>query len=66
MPKLTALLHTHNDALRLGRALQSLRPCDQVLVIDENSEDDTEKVARDYGATFKTAIPRRLARSLCG
>jgi glycosyltransferase involved in cell wall biosynthesis len=57
MPKFTALLHTHNDALRLGRALQSLRPCDQVLVIDENSEDDTEKVAREYGATFKTAIP---------
>jgi hypothetical protein len=33
MPKITALLHTHNDALRLGRALDSLRPCDEVLVI---------------------------------
>ena len=32
MPKFTALLRTHNDALRLGRALQSLRPCDEVLV----------------------------------
>jgi glycosyltransferase involved in cell wall biosynthesis len=57
MPKISALLHTHNDALRLGRVLQSLRPCDEVLVIDENSEDDTEKVARDHGATFKLAIP---------
>src|SRR5215472_1658187 len=57
MPKFTALLHTHNDALRLGRALQSLRPCDEVLIIDEGSEDDTAKVAREYGATLKTAIP---------
>lgn len=57
MPKFTALLHTHNDALRLGRALQSLRPCDEVLIIDEDSEDETAKVAREYGAHFKTAIP---------
>ena len=56
MPKITALLHTHNDGLRLGRALDSLRPCDEVLVIDESSEDDTAKVARDHGALLKTAI----------
>jgi len=56
MPKLTALLHTHNDALRLGRALDSLRPCDEVLVIDDDSEDDTEKVAREHGASLKKAI----------
>jgi glycosyltransferase involved in cell wall biosynthesis len=57
MPKITALLHTHNDALRLGRALDSLRPCDEVLLIDDCSEDDTPKVAREHGATFKNAIP---------
>lgn len=57
MPKLTAVLHTHNDALRVGRALQSLRPCDEVLVIDDCSDDDTARIAREYGATFKTAIP---------
>jgi len=56
MPKITALLHTHNDALRLGRALDSLRACDEVLVIDQDSEDDTERVAREHGATFKKAI----------
>jgi hypothetical protein len=38
MPKISALLHTHNDALGLGRALDSLWPCDEVLVIDECSE----------------------------
>ena len=57
MPKLTALLLTHNDALRLGRALDSLRPCDEVLVVDEQSDDDTEKVAREHGVVFKAAIP---------
>ena len=57
MPKITALLHTHNDALRLGRALDSLRPCDEVLIIDSGSDDDTEKIAREHGATFKGAIP---------
>ncbi|HZP22890.1 MAG TPA: hypothetical protein VFB04_05550 [Terriglobales bacterium] len=57
MPKITALLHTHNDALRLGRALDSLRPCDEVLIIDQESEDDTERIAREHGANFKKAIP---------
>jgi glycosyltransferase involved in cell wall biosynthesis len=56
MPKITALLHTHNDALRLGRALDSLRPCDEVLIIDDSSEDDTEKVAREHGARLKRSI----------
>jgi glycosyltransferase involved in cell wall biosynthesis len=57
MPKISALVHTHNDALRLGRVLDSLRACDEVLVIDDNSEDETEKIAREHGATVKTAIP---------
>ncbi|MGB7553365.1 MAG: hypothetical protein WBM04_03280 [Candidatus Korobacteraceae bacterium] len=57
MPKITALLHTHNDALRLGRTLDSLRPCDEVLLIDDCSEDDTSRVAREHGATLKSAIP---------
>jgi len=56
MPKFTALLRTHNDALRLGRALQSLRPCDEVLIIDDASDDGTADVAREYGAIFKSAI----------
>jgi glycosyltransferase involved in cell wall biosynthesis len=56
MPKITALIHTNNDGLRLGRALDSLRACDQVIVIDHGSDDNTEKVARDHGAEFKKAI----------
>jgi len=57
MTKITALIHTLNDDQRIGRALDSLRSCDQVLVIDHGSSDHTEKVVRDHGATFKKGIP---------
>lgn len=50
MPRITALLHTHNDALRLGRCLETLHPCDDILIIDRDSLDSTVHVARDYGA----------------
>ncbi len=56
MPKITALIHTCNDELRLGRALDSLRACDEVIVVDHGSTDNTEKVARDHGADFKRGI----------
>lgn len=57
MPRITAILHTCNDARRLGRALESLRPCDEVLVIDHNSTDETPKIARQHGAIVKIGIP---------
>jgi glycosyltransferase involved in cell wall biosynthesis len=50
MPTITALLHTENDALRLGRCLETLYPCDEIVVIDHGSDDDTIQVAREYGA----------------
>jgi glycosyltransferase involved in cell wall biosynthesis len=50
MASITALLHTENDALRLGRALETLYPCDEILVVDHGSRDGTVRVARDYGA----------------
>ncbi len=50
MPGITAILHTHNDALRIARAVESLRPCDEVLVIDRASSDETCAMARRFGA----------------
>jgi len=50
MPSITALLHTHNDGLRLGRALETMYPCDEILVVDHGSRDGTLRVAREYGA----------------
>lgn len=56
MLRISALLHSKNDAQRIGRALESLRPCDEILVIDHESEDETVKIARDHGATVKKAV----------
>ncbi len=56
MPRITALIQTRNDAHRIGRTLDSLRPCDEVLVIDRASDDDTTRIARQHGATVKQAI----------
>jgi glycosyltransferase involved in cell wall biosynthesis len=56
MPKISAIIHTHNDAVRIGRTLETLRPCDQVIVVDHDSQDETRKVARKYGASVKKAI----------
>ncbi len=50
MPSITAVLHTENDALRLGRALETLYPCDDIVVIDHGSRDATVRIARQYGA----------------
>src|SRR5215831_8092529 len=57
MSKLSALIHAHNDERRLARALDSLRPCDEVLVIDHESSDRTAEVAREHGAKVKTYVP---------
>lgn len=57
MPKISAIIHAKDDAQRLGRALESLRACDQVIVIDHGSADETAKVAREHGATLKHGIP---------
>jgi glycosyltransferase involved in cell wall biosynthesis len=57
MPKLSAIIHTRNDGPRLGRLLETLRPCDQVLIIDDTPDDSVEKVAREYGASLRKCIP---------
>ncbi|MFZ0300284.1 MAG: hypothetical protein WAM13_18185 [Candidatus Sulfotelmatobacter sp.] len=55
MPPITALLHTKNDALRLGRALEMLLPCTDIVIIDHHSADATLHIAREYGARVVTA-----------
>jgi glycosyltransferase involved in cell wall biosynthesis len=50
MTLITAVLHTHNDGLRLGRCLETLHPCDEVLIVDHGSNDATLRIAREYGA----------------
>lgn len=56
MPSITALLHTENDALRLGRCLETLYPCDYIHVVDHGSQDGTVPLAREYGARVIAAV----------
>lgn len=63
MQKITALLHTQNDALRLGRCLEALYPCDEILIVDHASNDGTLHVAREYGARVVGAEPGALPSS---
>lgn len=57
MPKITALVHASGDTTFLPKTLESLKPCDELIVIDASGAGETERVARDFGATVKKAIP---------
>jgi glycosyltransferase involved in cell wall biosynthesis len=57
MPSITALVHTQNDATRVGRCLETLYPCDDILVVDHGSRDGTVEAAREYGARVVPARP---------
>jgi glycosyltransferase involved in cell wall biosynthesis len=67
MPAITALLRTQNDELRLGRCLETLYPCDEIIVIDHGSTDRTLRITREYAARVinveVSEISRASARS---
>lgn len=56
MSKITALIHVSNNEQSLGRALDSLRPFDEVIVVDHNSHDESLKVAREHGARIVKGV----------
>ena len=55
--KISALIHTCDNERTLGRVLDSLRPCDEVIVVDHGSKDETMKIAREHGARVIPAVP---------
>jgi hypothetical protein len=59
MPPFTVLLHTANAALTLGRALETLLPCSEILIVDHRSTDATVRIAREYGARV-VAVDNRV------
>jgi len=50
MAAITALVHTHNDGARIGRCLETLYPCDEIVIVDHGSTDGTVQAAREFGA----------------
>jgi glycosyltransferase involved in cell wall biosynthesis len=48
--KITATIITLNEERNLPRAIESLRCCDEILVVDSGSADRTVEIAKNYGA----------------
>jgi glycosyltransferase involved in cell wall biosynthesis len=49
--KLSAIIITKNEASNIGACLESVAFCDERIVVDCDSNDDTTKIARAAGAT---------------
>jgi glycosyltransferase involved in cell wall biosynthesis len=54
-PTITAVIITKNEASMIANCIESLRWCNEILVIDNESEDLTAELARDLGARVITA-----------
>lgn len=48
--KISATIITYNEQRNLPRAIESLRCCDEILVVDSGSTDRTVEIARRFGA----------------
>ncbi len=47
---LTACIITFNEADRIGACIEALRFCDEIVVVDSRSSDDTRALAARLGA----------------
>lgn len=48
----SAVILSYNDADTIDRALESVMWCDEVFVVDSQSDDGTREIAGEYGATI--------------
>ena len=63
-PTITAAIAVHNGEAYLAEAIESIlgqsRPCEQVVVVDNDSTDGSGEIARRYGSPVEVAFePRR-------
>jgi glycosyltransferase involved in cell wall biosynthesis len=47
-PPVSAFIATHNEEVRIRRCLESLKWCDEIVVVDDNSTDGTKDVCREF------------------
>ena len=57
MVPLSAVLITRNEEDTLGDAIESVRFCDEIVVVDSGSTDRTETIARERGARVLVNAP---------
>ena len=57
MPFFSVLLHIEEKPYQLGRLLETLRPADEVLVVDHSHDAAIRKVAHQYGAKLVPSVP---------
>ena len=50
MTRLAAVVTTFNNAATLSKCLESLRFCDEIIVLDSDSSDETRAIAAQYSA----------------
>jgi glycosyltransferase involved in cell wall biosynthesis len=55
--RISAVLITHNEARLLPGALESVRFCDEIVVIDSGSSDGTREIAEAAGARVEVRAP---------
>ena len=48
--KITATIITFNEERNIARSIESLRCCDEILIVDSGSTDRTTELAENLGA----------------
>jgi hypothetical protein len=58
MPSFSVLIHADSNPAQLGRLLETLRPADEVIVVDHSHGDEaTQRVVRQHGGRLVPAVP---------
>lgn len=56
MPKISAILHVTNHEPHLAQALESLRLCDEVIVVDHSCREDDLNAVREHSARIVKGV----------